>query len=224
MSVQPRRLTLAKAVIGTALMAGALSGCAKNKGELVLEDGVGVTALRTACPTVEVAENTGDVTLFTDPSRTDSQAIDMVATITNLRATCNDTVDPVSSEATFDVLARRTDTRGARHVELPYFSIVMRGGTAVVAKRLGTVEIDFADGQDRATARAKAGAFVDRAAASLPASVREKLSRKRRAGQADAAVDPLSLPEVRKAIASATFEHLVGFQLTPSQLEYNARR
>jgi hypothetical protein len=29
---------------------------------------------------------------------------------------------------------------------------------------------------------------------------------------------------VRKAIASATFEHLIGFQLTNAQLEYNARR
>lgn len=228
MIAKSRRLSLAKAVIGTpllaGLLAGALTGCAKNKGELVVEDGVGVTALRTACPTVEIPEMTGDVTVFTDPARTNSQAIDLVAAITNLRSTCAEAADPVTSEATFDVEARRTDTRGARHVELPYFSVVMRGGTAVVAKRLGTVAIDFADGQDRATGHAKAGASVDRAAASLPADVRARLSRKRRAGQADAAIDPLSLPEVKKAIASATFEHLIGFQLTNAQLEYNARR
>lgn len=224
MRVQPRSLSLAKALVGTALLAGALAGCAKNKGELVLEDGVGVTALRTACPTVEIPEMTGDVTVFSDPARTDSQAIDLVASITNVRASCAEGSDPVTSDASFDVLARRTDTRGARHVELPYFSTVMRGGTAVVAKRLGTVALDFADGQDRAMAHARAGASIDRAAASLPADVRDRLSRKRRAGQADAAIDPLSLPEVRKAIASATFEHLIGFQLTQSQLEYNARR
>jgi len=224
MIAKSRRLSLAKAVIGTTLLAGALAGCAKNKGELVVEDGVGVTALRTACPIVEIPEMTGDVTLFSDPSRTDSQAIDLVASMTNVRSTCNGNADPVSSEATFDVLARRTNTRGARHVDLPYFSVVMRGGTAVVAKRLGTVALDFADGQDRATAHAKAAASVDRAAASLPEDIRRRLERKRRAGEADAAIDPLSQPDVRKAIATATFEHLIGFQLSNAQLEYNARR
>lgn len=224
MIAKPRRISLAKALIGSTLLAGALAGCAKNKGELVVEDGVGVTALRSACPIVEIPEMTGDVTVFSDPSRTDSQAIDLVATITNLRSTCNELADPVTSEATFDVLARRTDTRGARHVELPYFSTVMRGGTAVIAKRLGTVSIDFADGEARATGHAKAGASVDRASATLPEDVRRRLSRKRKAGEADAAIDPLSLPDVKKAIASATFEHLVGFQLNAAQLEYNARR
>lgn len=224
MTAKPRALTLAKALIGTTLLVGALAGCTKNSGELVIEDGVGVTALRSACPIVEIPEMTGDVTLFTDPARTDSGALDLVATITNVRSTCNDQGDPVTSDVTFDVLARRLDTHGARHVELPYFSTVMRGGTAVIAKRVGTVSIDFADGQDRATGHGKAGATVERAAASLPQSVRNRLERKRRAGEADAAVDPLSLPEVRKAIASATFEHLIGFQLTNAQLEYNARR
>jgi hypothetical protein len=71
MTAKPRALTLAKALIGTTLLAGALAGCTKNSGELVIEDGVGVTALRSACPIVEIPEMTGDVTLFTDPARTD---------------------------------------------------------------------------------------------------------------------------------------------------------
>lgn len=228
MIAKSRRLSLAKAVIGTpllaGLLAGALTGCAKNKGELVVEDGVGVTALRTACPTVEIPEMTGDVTVFTDPARTDSQAIDLVASITNLRSTCAEAADPVTSEATFDVEARRTDTRGARHVELPYFSTVMRGGNVVIAKRVGTVSIDFADGQDRATGHAKAASYVDRAQATLPDEIRNRLSRKRRAGDADAAIDPLAQPDVRAAIARATFELLVGFQLTDQQLTFNATR
>ena len=41
---------------------------------------------------------------------------------------------------------------------------------------------------------------------------------------ADAAVDPLSRPEVKAAVARATFEVLVGFQLTQDQLTYNATR
>jgi hypothetical protein len=46
----------------------------------------------------------------------------------------------------------------------------------------------------------------------------------RKPGDADAAVDPLSEPTVRAAVARATYEHLVGFQLTPDQLRYNATR
>ena len=43
-------------------------------------------------------------------------------------------------------------------------------------------------------------------------------------GDADAAVDPLSKPEIRDAVARATFEQLIGFQLTQAQLQYNATR
>ena len=54
--------------------------------------------------------------------------------------------------------------------------------------------------------------------------MREKLTRKRKAGDEDAAVDPLSTPEVRQAVLRASFETLVGFQLTAEQLKYNATR
>jgi len=166
------------------------------------------------------------VTLFSAPGRTDSAAIDVTAAITNLRSTCNDAAgqDKLYTEATFDVLARRSDTRGARHVDLPYFSSVMRGGNVVVAKRLGTISLDFADGQDRAQATGKAGSYVDRAQATLPAEIRQRLSKKRRAGDADAATDPLSQPDVKAALAKASFELLVGFQLTDQQLAYNVTR
>jgi len=50
------------------------------------------------------------------------------------------------------------------------------------------------------------------------------LTRKRKPGDADAAIDPLSDPKIRDAVARATFEHLIGFQLTPEQLRYNATR
>lgn len=223
MSPTSRRLAL----IGTPLLAAlALGGCAKSKGELVVDDSVGVTALRSPCPTVAIPEMTGDITLFTAPGRTDSGAIDLTAAITNLRSTCNDAagLDKLATQTTFDVLARRTDTRGPRHVELPYFSVVMRGGSAVIAKRTGTIAIDFADGQERAQASGSATAFVDRAEATLPADIRQRLSKKRRAGDADAAIDPLSQPDVKAALARASFEHLVGFQLTNDQLAYNATR
>ena len=94
--------------------------------------------------------------------------------------------------ADFDVVATRRDAGPARTVELPYFATVVQGGTAVVAKRLGTVTVSFPEGQTRGSGHAQAAAYVDRAAATLPADVQERINRKRRAGDADAAIDPLS--------------------------------
>ncbi|MEO0030921.1 MAG: hypothetical protein RIS94_679 [Pseudomonadota bacterium] len=223
MTPKSRRLAL----LGTPLLAAlALGACAKGKGELVVDDSVGVTALRSPCPTVGIPEMTGDVTLFSAPGRTDAGAIDLTASITNLRSTCDDASGgpKLHTQLSFDVLARRSDTRGARHVDLPYFSVVMRGGNSVIAKRLGTIALDFADGQERAQARASADSWVDRAEATLPNDIRQRLMKKRRAGDADAAIDPLAQPDVKAALAKASFEHLVGFQLTNDQLAYNATR
>ena len=65
---------------------------------------------------------------------------------------------------------------------------------------------------------------VNRGAATLPENVRQVLTRQRKAGETEAAIDPLSDPAIRAAVANATFEHLVGFQLTQDQLKYNATR
>jgi len=207
-----------------ALAATTVAGC-RTKGEIVVDESVGVTAVRSACPAVGIADYTGDITLFRTPADTSAANLDVVAAITNVRAQCNETAgDKVFSTVTFDMLARRTDTRGARTVSLPYFVTVLRGGSAVIAKRIGTVEVTFADGQERARASGQGSAYIDRAEATLPADIREKITRKRRAGDADAAVDPLSEPEVKAALARASFETLVGFQLDAKQLAYNATR
>ena len=50
------------------------------------------------------------------------------------------------------------------------------------------------------------------------------VARERKAGDEDAALDPLADPAVRAAVQRATFELLVGFQLTEAQLAYNATR
>jgi hypothetical protein len=199
------------------------AGCAK-KGELVVDQGVGVTALRTACPTVGVPDYTGDITTFVAPGRTDSGAIDVTAALTNVRSRCNDAGDKVYTIAEFDVLGRRADVRGARQVQLPYFVTIVRGGAAVVAKRLGTVTLSFADGQERAQAHAQAASYIDRAEATLPEDIRKRITRKRKAGSDEAAIDPLAEPEVRAALARASFEVLIGFQLSEQQLAYNATR
>ena len=201
----------------------ALGGCS-NKGDLDLSSGVGVNVVRSGCPIVAVPEGLGDVTTFRTPGSENFSDLDMVANITNVRGSCNDDGPKIYSQVDFDVQARRYDTREARTVSLPYFSVVTQGGTAVVAKRLGEVTLSFAAGQERASARASASAYIDAAAASLPEDIRDKITRQRKAGDPDAALDPLAQPDVRAAIARATFEHLVGFQLSEQQLRYNVTR
>lgn len=218
-----RRLALG--AMAPVALAAALAGCSKNHGELVVDDTVGVTALRSPCPLVGVPEMTGDITLLT-PGRSDAAAIDVVAALTNVRSACNDAarLTQLATQVDFDVVARRTDPRGARHLDLPFFSVVERGGATIVAKKIGSVSVDFADGQTRAIGHGIATAQVDRNEASLPAAIRAKLTRKRKPGDTDAAIDPLSQPDVKAALSKATFEVLVGFQLTDRQLAYNATR
>ena len=201
----------------------ALSACAKP-GDLVVNQGVGVTAVRSLCPAVGIPDYTGDITTFSSPTSRLARDMDVEATMTNVRTTCDEQGERIYANATFDVYATRSDTRGARTVELPYFSVVLRGGSAVVTKKVGTVRIAFADGQDRAVGQGQAGAFISRADATLPADVRERITRERKAGDEDAALDPLADPEVRAAVQAASFELLVGFQLSDEQLAYNATR
>src|SRR3546814_18059352 len=88
--------------------------------------------------------------------------------------------------ASFDVVAMRREAGPARTVTLPYFATVVQGGTAAVAKRLGQVSVTFPEGQIRGTGHGEASAYVDAAAATLPADIPDKLIRKRTPGAAHA--------------------------------------
>jgi hypothetical protein len=178
----------------------------------------------TLCPAVGIPDYTGDITTFRSAGDTSVASLDVSAAMTDLRPNCNDTGEQVYSEASFSVNARRTDTRGARTVTLPYFVTVLRGGSAVVSKRIGQVTLTFADGQERTTGTGKVGSYINRADAALPDDIREKITKRRRAGDTEAALDPLADPEVKAAIARSRFEMLVGFQLTEAQLAYNVTR
>lgn len=184
----------------------------------------GVIVNRSACPAVAIPAATGDVTLFNPENSRDARAIDVVANITNVRSTCDESGANIITNVTFDVQARRRDAAGARDVVLPYFATVLQGGTNVVSKSVGRVGLHFADGALRASSSASAAGQVQHAAATLPEDVRRKVTRERKAGDPDAAVDPMSDPAVKAAVQRASFEVLVGFQLTPEQLSYNATR
>ena len=198
-----------------------LAGCAKD-GDIDATGGISVT--RSACPAVAIPAYTGDITVFDPAEARDASAIDVVAAITNLRQNCAQQGDDIVASATFDVRATRTQSAGARQIDLPYFATVVQGGRVVISKRLGTITLNFADGQTRAEARGAATGYVNRAAATLPPEIEQRLTRKRKAGDVDAAVDPLSNPDVRAAVQKASYELLIGFQLSEAQLQYNATR
>lgn len=208
-------------VSAAAVLSLTLGACAGNDVEFAQG---GIRTARSACPAVGVPSYTGDVTLFDPPQSRDARAIDVTATITNLKVACDETGAEVTANVTFDVNARRRDASAPRQVVLPYFVTIMRGGNVIYSKRVSRVAVDFAAGQDRATGTAQGSAAIARAAATLPEDVRKQITRRRKAGEEDAAVDPMSEPGVRAAVAQASFELLVGFQLTPDQLQYNATR
>jgi hypothetical protein len=200
-----------------------LSAC-RHAGELTDENGGGVYAVRSDCPIAGIPTGTGDVTLFNPQNSRDESAIDVTAAISKLRSTCQDAGDDVVSTVTFTVTGLRRDPGPARRVILPYFDVALRGGTQIEAKQIGAVALDFPAGSEHAITRAQATIRVNRGAATLPANVRAILTRPRKAGQADAAIDPMSDPAVERAVANSTFEHLVGFEITPDQLKYNVTR
>lgn len=202
------------------LLIALLPACARQG--TIMEGGV--LTFRSACPIVGIPAGTGDLTLFDPAGRTDAAAIDVTATITNVRAQCQDVGAELVSTASFDVVAVRRAPGPARQVVLPFFDTVVQGGDRVIAKRLGSVALDFPAGAVRAQTRAQATARVHRSAVALSPEVEQTLRRERRAGDPDAGMDPLSDPTVREAVANATFEHLVGFQLTEPQLRYNVTR
>jgi hypothetical protein len=208
-------------ILTSSLLALSLAACA-GKGDF--DETGGVKIVRSACPAIAVPAFTGDVTLFNPPASRDAAAIDVVATITNVRTTCNDTGAQIVATATFDVLGRRNSTVGPRDVVLPYFATVTRAGSQIVSKQVGRVALHFEDGQLRAQTNSTATASISHAEASLPPAIEERLNRKRKPGDADAAVDPMTEPAIRMAVSKASFELLVGFQLSNDQLAYNATR
>ena len=209
--------------LATLLALTLLSACRKP-GDVTTESGGGVYAVRSACPIAGVPAGTGDITLFNPPGSTDARAIDVTASITDVRAVCQDGGNDVVSTTTFTIVGLRRDAGPGRQVVLPYFNVALRGGTNVSAKSVGQAALNFAPGDIHAWTRVQATVRVNRGAATLPANVRQILTKPRKAGDPDAAIDPLADPRIRSAVANATFEHLVGFQMTQDQLRYNATR
>ena len=213
------RLFTSKAAAAVLLSLGLL-GCARE-GDIFQ---TGILTTYTACPSVAIPAPAGDITLFDPANSRDAAAIDVVASISNLRSTCDETGEYIVTNASFEVSGRRRDNRGVREVVLPYFATVVQGDGNVVAKRVSRVGLRFEDGQYRARTTGAASSQVLRSAATLPEDIRHQITRERRPGDPQAAVDPMADPAVRAAVERAHFEVLIGFELDQEQLRYNATR
>ena len=199
-----------------ALLAMTLLSACRHAGDITSDNGGGIYAVRSSCPIAGVPAGTGDVTLFNPADSTDSPG---------------DRRDRRDHRRPRDVPGRRRRRRfdrdlhrrracaatpgPARQVVLPYFDVALRGGATVAAKQVGQRGDQF---RRRATSTAGRGSRRPSASTAAPQPCRPMsatiLTRPRKAGEAEAAIDPLADPAIRSAVANATFEHLVGFQLT----------
>lgn len=204
--------------LGLLLAAGlALASCARNPLEVS----------RSPCPAAAIPNYVGSLTRFDPPQSRNADAIDYVAQIVDVKPTCVDTpgAEMLVTTLDFRVTAQRREQPGrglpARQVTLPMFVAMVQGGNVLVSKQLTSVTLSFEAGSLRAVADGQVRADVARAATTPPPEVVEKITRKRKANDPDALVDPMSDPLVRAAVRAASFEVLLGFQLDDASLAYN---
>ena len=86
-----------------------LSACGR-KGMI---DQGGIWTERSACPIPGIPAGTGDITVFNPSNSVAADAIDVTATITNMRANCQQAGDQIVSTVSFDVVATRRDAAEA---------------------------------------------------------------------------------------------------------------
>lgn len=208
-----RAAMLRNLVLGLAF-AAALGGCQRNP--LVVK--------RSPCPAVAVPSYLGDATIFAAGGAVDARNIDVVATITNVRDTCFEGAEKLTTDVTFEVVARRSEAGPARSVALPVFATIVQGGNLVLSKQVSNVTVAFAPGATRATGNGGIRTDVARSATTLSPEMQAKIQRKRKPTDPDAAIDPLADPEVRAALRAASFEVLLGFQLDEAGLAYNVAK
>ena len=189
----------------------ALAAC--NRDPLMVE--------RSPCPAVGIPVHVGSYTRFDPPESRNADAIDFVAQLTDLSASCTPGDTMLVSDVGFTVTAIRRQPGPAREVVLPIFVSLVQGGNVLVSKQLTAVSLRFPEGGLRAQARGGARAEVARSAATLPQDIQRRITRQRRPRDEDALIDPMSDPQVRAAVRAASFEVLVGFQLDDAALAYN---
>jgi hypothetical protein len=121
----------------------ALAAC--NRDPLLVE--------RSPCPAVGIPVHVGSYTRFDPPESRNADAIDFVAQLTDLSASCTPGDTMLVSDVGFTVTAIRRQPGPAREVVLPIFVSLVQGGNVLVSKQLTAVSLRFPEGGLRAQAR-----------------------------------------------------------------------
>jgi len=196
---------------GLALAALLLAGCSSNP----------LMVRRSPCPAVAIPLYVGSYTRFDPPQSRNADAIAFSAQLFDVKGSCLDEAETLTTTVSFKVSAQRRRAGPPMDATVPLFVALVQGGNVLVSKQLTAVQLHFADGQLRTEGVGGARAEVARSATALPPEVQQKIAKKRQADEADALTDPMSDPQVRAALRAASFEVLVGFQLSDADLAYN---
>ena len=213
------RLFKSKAA-GAVFLTLGLAACARE-GDI---QQTGILTSYTACPPVAIVAPTGDVTLFNPASSRDANAIDVVAHITNLRSTCDESGEHIVTQRKLRRAgAEARQSRRARR-RAPLFRHRRSGRWQCRRQARRQVGLHFDDGQYRATPPERRPRRCCARRRPCPRTSAARSPASGAPGDADAAIDPMADPAVRSAVEPARFELLVGFELTADQLTYNATR
>ncbi len=180
------------------------------------------SATRSACPAVAIPAATGDITLFNPaaavmrPRSTWSPTSPTCARPATRAAPTSSPTSPSTSTRSAATAAARARSScpisRSRCRAAPRSSRRASAGSACASPTASCAPAP----------RPSATGQVSRAAVTLPEDVRQQITRRRKPGDPSAAIDPMADPAVREAVRKASFEVLVGFQLTQEQLAYNA--
>jgi hypothetical protein len=176
----------------------ALAGCASNP----------LIVRRTSCPAVAVVKNASTMTRFSTQGRYDAQDVQLTAMISNIQPSCVERRDGAVTAVRFEILAARRAAAGVQEVQLPYFIMLVKDGQTILAKQIYGTSVRFEENGSNAAVLQTVSVISPL----VPLPERPKRSKEEE-------YDEFAPPP-----KPATYEVLIGFQLTDAEAAYNVGR
>ena len=104
------------------------------------------------CPTITGVTDASAATIFRAGATPDPANVVYTVELTNVKSVCDMDKKERTSDASLDIgfRATRAPSGAEAHYKVPYFVAVTEGSTRMLAKRIYSVQIDFAPGQTTA--------------------------------------------------------------------------
>ncbi|HEY3636750.1 MAG TPA: hypothetical protein VGK90_01265 [Rhizomicrobium sp.] len=111
------------------------------------------------CPTITGVTDASVETFFRPGTQPDPSNVQYTIELMNVKNVCDIDKKERSSDVSMDISFRatRAQSGGEAHYTVPYFVAVTDGTTRVMVKKMYSVRIDFAPGQNTATATDSVG-------------------------------------------------------------------